>query len=88
MLQWAALVNGETVDCPAMGMWSEVACLLEDWAPPQDWRQVEVIPEAVGVTLGIVSRSFDRQSACEAAGTVGWLLLKVLKSLQKRRTCS
>ena len=79
VLQQAAPVNGETVDCPPMGMWSEVACLLEDWAPPQDWRQVEVIPEAVGVALGIVSRSFERQSALEAVGTVGWLLLTVLK---------
>ena len=60
-------------------MWSEEACLLEGWAPPQDWRQVEVTPEAVGVALGIVSKSFERQSAREAAGTVGWLLLTVLK---------
>ena len=40
---------------------------------------MEVIPEAVRIALGIVSRSFERQSACEAAGTVGWLLLTVLK---------
>ena len=72
-------MNGETVDRSPVGMWSEVACLLEDWAPPQDWRQVEVTPEAVGVALGIVSRSFERQRAREAAGTVGWLLLTVLK---------
>ena len=56
-----------------------MACLLEDWAPPQDWRQVEVRPEAGGVALDIVSRSFEKQSAREAAGTVGWLLLTVLK---------
>ena len=62
-----------------MGMWSEVACLLEDWAPPQDWRQVEVTPEAVGVALGIVSWSSEKQSAREAAGTVGWLLFTVFK---------
>ena len=87
VLQWAAPVNGETVDCPLMGMWSEVACLLEDWSPSQDWRQVQVIPEAVGVALGIVSRSFERQSAHEAVGTVGWLLLTVLKkSTDKRNT--
>ena len=79
LLQRAAPVNGETVDHPPMGMWSEVACLLEDWVPPQDWRQVEVTPEAVGVAHGIISRSFEKQSACEAAGTVGWLLLTVLK---------
>ena len=30
VLQRAAPVNGETVDHPPMGMWSEVACLLED----------------------------------------------------------
>ena len=60
-------------------MWSEVTCLLEGWVPPQDWRQVEVIPEAVGVALGIVSRSFERQSAHKAAGTVGWLFLTVSK---------
>ena len=72
-------MNGETVDCPPMDMWSEVACLLEDWAPPQDWRPVEVIPEAAGVALGIISRHFERQSAREAVGTVGWLLLTVLK---------
>ena len=79
VLQRAAPVNEETVDCPPMGMCSEVACLLEDWAPPQVWRQVKVTPEAVGVALDIVSRSFEKQSACEAAGTVGWLLLPVLK---------
>ena len=79
VLQWAAPVNRETVDCPPMGMWSEVACLLEDWAPPQDWRQVEVTPKAVGEAFGIVSRYFEKQSAHEAAGTVGWLLLTVLK---------
>ena len=62
-----------------MGMWSEVACLLEDLAPPQDWRQVEVKPEAVRVALGIISRYFEKQSACEAAETVGWMLLTVLK---------
>ena len=79
VLQRAAPVNGETVDRPPMGMWSEMACLLEDWAPPQDWRQVEVTPEAIGVALGIISRSFEKQSAREAVGTVGWLLLTVLK---------
>ena len=36
-------------------------------------------PEAVGVALGIISRFFEKQSACEAAGTVSWLLLTVLK---------
>ena len=77
--QRATPANGETVDCPPKGMWSEVACLLEDWAPPQDWRQVEVTPEAVGVALSTVSRSFEKQSTCEAVGTVGWLLLTVLK---------
>ena len=71
VLQQAAPVNGETVDHPSMGMWSEVACLLEGWAPPQDWRQVEVRPEAVGVALSIASRSFEKQSAWDTAGTVG-----------------
>ena len=33
VLQWAAPMNGETVDCPPVGMWFEVACLLEGWAP-------------------------------------------------------
>ena len=47
-------MNRETVDYPPVRMWPEMACLLEDWAPPQNWRQVEVIPEAVGVALGIV----------------------------------
>ena len=76
-------MNEETVDCPPMGMWSEVACLLEDWAPPQDWKQVEVTPEAVGVALDVVSRSFEKRSAREAAGTVGWLLLTVLKKVYR-----
>ena len=84
VLPWDAPVNGETVDRPPVGMWSEVACLLEDWAPPQDWRQVEVTPEAVGVVLGIESRSFEKQSVQEAVGTVGWLLLTVLKRCTKR----
>ena len=38
-----------------------------------------MIPEVVGAALGIASRSFEKQSAREAAGTVGWLLLRVLK---------
>ena len=80
VLQQAAPVNGETVDHSPMGMWPEVACLLEDWGPPQDWRQVEVTPEAVGVALGIVSRSFENQSAGEAVGTMGLLLPTVLKA--------
>ena len=79
VLQQAAPVNGEIVDCPPVGMWSEVSYLLEDWASPQNWRQVEVTPEAVGVALGIVSRSFEKQSAREAVGTVGWLPLTRLK---------
>ena len=60
VLQGAAPVNRETVDHLPMGIWSEVAYLLEDWAPPHDWRQVEMAPEAVGVALGIVSRSFEK----------------------------
>ena len=40
---------------------------------------MKVTPKLVGVALGIVSRSFEKQSACEAVGTVGWLLLTVLK---------
>ena len=88
VLPWAAPVNGEIGDRPPMGMWSEVACLLEDWAPPQDWRQVEVTPEAVGVALGIVSRSFEKKSAHEAVGTVGWLLLTILeKSTEEKVSC-
>ena len=51
VLQRAAPVNGEAVGCPPVGMWSEVASFLEGWAPPQDWRQVEVTPEAVGVLV-------------------------------------
>ena len=39
--------------------------------------QVEVTPEAVGVGLGITNTSFEKQSACEAVGTVGWLLLSL-----------
>ena len=87
VLQRAAPVNGETVDCPPMGMWSEVACLLEDWAPPQDWRQVEVIPEAVGGSPWY-SKYVFRESAHEAAGTMGWLLLTVLKKYTEKRICS
>ena len=49
VLQWAAPMSEEKVDGTPVGTWSEVACLLEGWSPPQDWRQVEVIPEAVGV---------------------------------------
>ena len=61
VLQQVDPMTGETVDHPPMGMWSEVACLLEGWASPQDWRQLEMTPEAVGVALGIVSRSFEKQ---------------------------
>ena len=60
-------------------MWSEVACLLEVWAPPQDWREVEVTPEAVEVSLIVIRRSFEKQSAHEAVGTVSWPFPKVLK---------
>ena len=41
---------------------------------------MEVTLEAIGVALGIVSRSSEKQSACEAVGTVDWLLLTVLKN--------
>ena len=37
-------------------------------------------PEAVGVALGIVNWSLEKQSAHKASGTVGLLFLTVLKN--------
>ena len=47
VLQQVAPVDGETLLYPPLVMWSEVACLLEDLAPPHAWGEVEVMPEAV-----------------------------------------
>lgn len=57
-IQWVVPMDGEIFKCPPVDMWSDIACLLEDWAPPQDWEGVEVRPEAVGMALGKISRSF------------------------------
>ena len=46
-LQRAASMDGETFECPPKDGRSDIACLLEDWVPPQDWGEVEVTPEAV-----------------------------------------
>ena len=75
-------MDGKTFECFPMDMWSEMACLLEDWAPPQYLRQVEVTPETVGVALGIMR--------CPESGALrnrvplewwelGWLFFTVLK---------
>lgn len=61
VLQCAAPIDRETFECPPVGMWSGVACPLEDWGPPQDLGAVKVTPEAVEVALGIIRRSFENQ---------------------------
>lgn len=65
-------------------MWSEVPCLLEDWVLPQDWGEVEVMCEAVEMALGMLRRSFVRQSA-HKVGTMGWLFLTILKKAADER---
>lgn len=56
-----------------------MAFFLREWAPPQDWEEVEVMPEAVTEALHETGRSLQKQSAPKAVGTMGWLFLTVLK---------
>lgn len=71
VFQWAVRVDGGAFECPPMDMWSEVACLLQDWAPLQDWEEAEATPEAVNLALSKIVNSLKKQSVHEAAGTVG-----------------
>ena len=71
VLQWAAPVDGETLGCPQVDVWSEVACLLECRAPSQDWEVVEATPRQVGKALGIISRFLEKQRASEVVGKAG-----------------
>lgn len=41
-------------------------------------------PELEEVALGIVRRSFEKQSTCEVAGTVGHLFLTILKTTDEK----
>lgn len=53
------------------GHCSKVACLLEDFAPLQDWEEVEVTPEAVKLDFSNIGSSLKKQSASEEARTMG-----------------
>lgn len=53
------------------GHCSKVACLLEDFAPLQDWEEVEVTPEAVKLDFSNIGSSLKKQSAREEARTMG-----------------
>lgn len=68
-----------------MGMWSKVACFLEDWALPQDWWEVEVKLEAAEVALGKIRKFFVKERAHNVAGTVCWLFLLVLKKVMDEK---
>lgn len=51
----------------------------EEWAPPRDWGEVKLMPEAVIEALHKVGRPLEKQRACKAVGSVDWLFLTVLK---------
>lgn len=70
-----------------MGTWTEVACLPVEWAPSQDWGEVEVMAEALVEALYEIRKSLNKQVASMVAGTISWLFLTVLRP-SKRRTYS
>lgn len=81
-------MDGGTSECTPVDMWSDMACVLEDWAPPRGWEGVEVTPEAAGQALGIVSRPFEKQSARQAAGAMASFFGTVLRKAAGRKTPS
>lgn len=59
-----APVGEDIFGCPPVGMWSEMAFLLEEWALPQDWGEGEVTPEAVVQALHKIGKSLEKQRSC------------------------
>lgn len=70
-------------DSPA-GIWTGVKHLIDEWAPPQNWRKVET-PKAVMLILHEITDCLGGLSDCGAAGTVGWLFLMALERTTKER---
>lgn len=52
---------------------------LKEWAPPWDFGEVEVMPEAVIEDLHETGRSLEKHRAFKVAGTMGWLFFTVLR---------
>lgn len=76
--QEAAPVAGERLRCPPVAMFSDVVILVEVWAPPQDWRKVEVMPKAVVVALHKIGESLEKQ-CLNGVRAMYWLFLTMLK---------
>lgn len=74
----------EIVECPPLSIWSEVAVLLKEWAPPQDWDELEGTPGAVVAIPGI-GRSLKKWDARMAVGAVGWLFPTMLRKAVKEK---
>lgn len=65
------MVDGETPGNPPVGIWSWVICLLEDWTPPQNWREVGM-PEAVEFALHKIGEYLWELGVHAVVGTVGY----------------
>lgn len=97
VLQWAVptkkeilekpLMDDEILGYPPMGMWSKVALLLEEWAPPQDSGEVEVLPEAVLEALYKIEKSLKKQAAHVVAGAV-WPFFHCINKGHKGEGCT
>ena len=81
----AVPMDGQTLECPPVDVWSDVACLLEDYAPPQDWERGEAIPEAVKLALSKIGNSLEKQSVYEATGMVGSFVLTILREAVREK---
>lgn len=69
---------------PLVGNLSRVKCLLDEWAPPQNWGRVE-IPEVMELALHEIGDCLGALRGCVAAGIVGWLFLETLKRVTQER---
>lgn len=74
----------EIADCPPLSIWSEVAVLLKEWAPPQNWDELEGTPGAVVAIHGI-GKSLKKWDARMAVEAVGWLFRTMLRKAVKEK---
>lgn len=69
----------EILGCPPLSIQSKVAVVLEEWAPPQEWEEVDVMPGAVVEALHKSDKSLKKQDAHLSEGAICWLFPPVLK---------
>lgn len=74
------LMGRETPWYALLGICSRVACLLEDWTPPQDWRVV-MLSWAPELALCKIWDSSWELSIQKAEGAVGWKFLTQLEKV-------